>query len=122
MIIIMLMSVPIITVVAGLSGAGKTTWVCQQMRDIAAVDKIIYYSPGTGTVPIDQNRIAIEFPGIQVFGDGEEVEFFKQMPKAEAVYIELGFYLELRAMPTAIAQILDNLTYRAIAVLSPGIR
>ncbi len=118
MIIIMLMSVPIITVVAGSSGAGKTTWVCQQMRDIAAVDKIIYFSPGTGTVPIDQNRIATKFPGIQVFGDGQEVEFFNQIPQAEAVYIELGFYLQLEA----ITQILDNLTYRAVAVLPPDLK
>ncbi len=35
MIIITFMSVPNIIVVAGSSGAGKTTWVCQQMRDIA---------------------------------------------------------------------------------------
>jgi G3E family GTPase len=118
MIIIMLMSLPIITVVAGSSGAGKTTWVCQQMRDIAAVDKIIYYSPGTGTVPIDQNRIATEFPGMQVFGDGQEVEFFNQIPQAEAVYIELGFYLQLEAT----TQILDNLTYRAVAVLPPDLK
>lgn len=118
MIIIMLMSLPNITVVAGSSGAGKTTWVCQQMRDIAAVDKIIYFSPGTGTVPIDQNRIATEFPGIQVFGDGQEVEFFNQIPQAEAVYIELGFYLQLEAT----TQILDNLTYRAVAVLPPDLK
>jgi len=118
MIIIMLMSLPIITVVAGSSGAGKTTWVCQQMRDIAAVDKIIYFSPGTGTVPIDQNRIATKFPGIQVFGDGQEVEFFNQIPQAEAVYIELGFYLQLEAT----TQILDNLTYRAVAVLPPDLK
>jgi ABC-type ATPase with predicted acetyltransferase domain len=69
MIIIIFMSVPNIIVVAGSSGAGKTTWVCQQMRDTAAVEQIIYYSPGTGTVPVDQNRIASEFPGMQVFGD-----------------------------------------------------
>ncbi len=133
MIIIIVMSVPNIIVVAGLSGAGKTTWVCQQMRDIADVDKIIYYSPGTGTVPIDQNRIAAEFPGIQVFSDGQEVEFINQIPKADAVYIEWGFYLELGAMPSlsetlprmaiaANAQILDNLTYRAIAVLPPDFK
>ncbi len=125
MIIIIVMSVPNIIVVAGSSGAGKTTWVCQQMREIAAVDKIIYFSPGTGTVPIDQTRVATEFPGIQVFSDGQEVEFFNQIPKAEAVYIEWGFYLQLEAMPTASAanaQILDNLTYRAIAVLPPDFK
>ncbi|MCC5618749.1 GTP-binding protein [Nostoc sp. CHAB 5836] len=119
------MSVPNIIVVAGSSGAGKTTWICQQMRDIADVEKIIYYSPGTGTVPIDQTRIAIEFPGMQVFGDGERVEFLNQIPKADAVFIEWGFYLDLGAMPTAIAanaQLLDNLTYRAIAVLPPDLK
>lgn len=118
MIIIIFMSVPNIIVVAGSSGAGKTTWVCQQMRDIADVEQIIYFSPGTGTVPIDQSRITTEFPGIQVFSDGQEVEFLNQIPKAEAVYIELGFYLQLEA----IAQILDNLTYRAIAVLPPDFK
>jgi hypothetical protein len=121
-----LMPVPNIIVVTGSSGAGKTTWICQQMRDTAAVDKVIYFSPSTGTVPIDQTRIATEFPGIQVFGDGQEVEFFHQIPKADAVYIEWGFYLELGAMgyapPLAIAQILDNLTYRAIAVLPPDLK
>ena len=112
-----LMTIPIITVVAGPSGVGKTTWVCQQIRDIASVEKVIYFSPGTG-IPIDQIRIATEFPGVQVFGDGQEVEFLNQIPKATAVYMELGFYLEL----SAAAQILDNLTYRAIAVLSPHLK
>ena len=112
-----LMTIPIITVVAGPSGVGKTTWVCQQIRDIASVEKVIYFSPGTG-IPIDQIRIATEFPGVQVFGDGQEVEFLNQIPKATAVYMELGFYLEL----SAAAQILDNLTYRAIAVLPPHLK
>jgi hypothetical protein len=133
MIIIIFMSVPNIIVVAGSSGAGKTTWICQQMRDIVDVDKIIYYSPGTGTVPVDQTRIASEFPDLQVFSDAQQVEFLNQIPKADAVYIECGFYLELGAMPSlsetlpgmAIAtnaQLLDNLTYRAIAVLPPDLK
>jgi G3E family GTPase len=115
MIIIMFMPTPIITVVAGSSGAGKTTWICQQIRNSTSVEKLIYFSPGTGTVPIDQTRIAAEFPGIQVFGDGQEVEFLNQIPKAEAVYMELGFYLDLGAN----AQILDHLSYRNIAILPP---
>lgn len=112
------MPVPIITVVAGASGVGKTTWVCKQMRDIATVDNIIYFSPSTGTVPIDQTRIATEFPGVQVFGDGQEVEFLNHIPQADAVYIEWGFYLELGA----IAQLLNNWTYRAIAILPPDLK
>ncbi|MBE9007723.1 GTP-binding protein [Fortiea sp. LEGE XX443] len=109
------MAIPNIIVVAGSSGAGKTTWICQQIQNITSVEKLIYFTPGNGNVPIDQTRIATEFPGMQVFGDGQEVEFFNQIPQVDAVYIELGFYLELGA----IAQILDNLTYRAIAVLPP---
>ncbi|MFK0731092.1 MAG: GTP-binding protein [Gloeotrichia echinulata GP01] len=112
------MTIPIITVVAGPTGSGKTTWICQQIRDIAAVEKVIYFSPGTGNVPIDQNRIAAEFPGIQIFGDGQEIEFVHQIPQADAVYIEIGFYLQLGA----IAFVLDNLTYRAIAVLPPHLQ
>lgn len=118
MIIITFMLTPIITVVAGSSGVGKTTWICQQIQNVTSVEKLIYFSPGIGTVPIDQTRIATEFPGIQVFGDGQEIEFLNQIPQAGAVYIEWGFYLELGA----IAQILDNLTYRAVAVLPPHLK
>ncbi len=68
------------------------------MRDTAAVDKIIYFSLGTGTVPIDQTRIATEFPGIQVFSDGQEVEFLQQISKVGTVYVELAFYSESEAI------------------------
>ncbi|WP_066425960.1 GTP-binding protein [Anabaena sp. 4-3] len=115
------MSIPIITVVAGTSGAGKSTWVCQQLRDIAAVEKVIYFSPGTGTVPIDQTRISTEFPGIKVFGEGEEGEFLNHIPQADAVYIEWGFYLELGAI-AQLAQLLDPLPYRTVAVVPPDLK
>lgn len=111
------MSIPIITVVAGSSGSGKTTWVCQQLKDMAAVHQVLYFSPSTGNVFIDQTRIATEFPGIQVFGDGQEVEFINEIPQADAVYIEWGFYLELGA----IAQLLDNFPYHTVAVLPPNL-
>jgi G3E family GTPase len=107
------MSTPIITVIGGTSGSGKTTWICQQLRDMNAVDKVIYFSPATGNVPIDQTRITTEFPEIQVFSDGQQIEFFQQISQAEEVYIELGFYFELKE----IAQILNNLT-----VLPPDLK
>ncbi|MGM3304581.1 GTP-binding protein [Anabaena sp. WFMT] len=110
------MTIPSITVVAGLSGAGKTNWIYQQIRDIKSVDKLIYFSPGSGNVIVDQTRISTDFPGIQVFGDGQEIEFLHQLPKADAVYVELGFYLELKSILSG----LDNLTYRAVAVLPPN--
>ncbi len=71
----------------------------------------MYFSPGTGAVPIDQTRLAAEFPTVKVFNDSQKVEFLNQLAVADAVYIELGFYLEL----SAVAQILDNLQYHAIA-------
>lgn len=104
-----------ITVVAGLAGCGKTTWICQQMQNLTSNQKIVYFSPGTGKVPIDQTRLAAEFPQIQVFLDGQEVEFMRQLATAEVVYIEMGFYLELNNMQ----QILDSLSYQAIAILPP---
>ncbi|MGH1395261.1 MAG: GTP-binding protein [Trichormus sp.] len=107
------MSVLNITVVAGPAGGGKTTWICHQMQNLSASEKIIYFSPGTGNVPIDQTRLAAEFPHVQVFQDGQEVEFLEQLATAETVYIELGFYLEL----SSIRQILDNLSYQALAIL-----
>ncbi|MDB9401782.1 hypothetical protein PN459_17625 [Microcystis aeruginosa CS-567/02-A1] len=46
------MSIPMITVVAGPAGCGKTTWICQQLRNTASVENVIYFSPGTGNVPL----------------------------------------------------------------------
>jgi Cobalamin synthesis protein cobW C-terminal domain len=112
------MSVPIITVVAGPSGCGKTTWICQKVQSTTSAENIIYFSPGTGNVPIDQTRLAAEFPEMKVFGDGEEVEFSTQVAVAEIVYIEIGFYLELGV----IEQILKNLPYQAIAILPPHLK
>ncbi|UKO95739.1 GTP-binding protein [Nostoc sp. UHCC 0870] len=107
-----------ITVVAGLAGSGKTTWICQQMQNLTASENIIYFNPGTGNVPIDQTRLAAEFPHVQVFQDGQEVEFLHQLATAETVYIELGFYLEL----SSIQKILDGLSYQALAILPPKLQ
>ncbi|MBF2016685.1 MAG: GTP-binding protein [Rivularia sp. T60_A2020_040] len=111
------MTIPLIKVVAGPAGSGKTAWIHQQIQDRKSVDddNIIYFSPGTGKVSIDKNRIAADFPGIQVFSDTQEVELLKRIPEAKAVYIELGFYLDLESL----SPILDGLSYRTLAVLPP---
>ncbi|MEY3221951.1 MAG: GTP-binding protein [Cuspidothrix sp.] len=112
------MSLPMITVVAGLFGSGKTTWISQQIRDVPSVEKVIYFCPGTGNVPIDQTKIATEFPNLKLFGDGQEIEFLYQIPTADSVYIELGSYLQL----DSVSKILDHLTYHAIAVIPPELK
>ncbi|NET02398.1 MAG: GTP-binding protein [Sphaerospermopsis sp. SIO1G1] len=112
------MNIPNITVVAGLTGTGKTTWICQQIREIQPTEKfdnLIYFCPGTGNVLIDHSYIATEFPGIKVFGDNQETEFIHQIPAANHIYIELGSHLEL----STVSQILDNLKYRPVAILPP---
>ncbi|MFM7408529.1 MAG: GTP-binding protein [Cuspidothrix sp.] len=112
------MSFPIINVVAGLSGAGKTTWICSQIRDVPSVEKVIYFCPGTKNIPIDQTKIATEFPELRIFSDGQEVEFIGQIPTADIVYVELGAYLEL----DSVSKILDHFTYRTIAVIPPELK
>ncbi len=110
------MAVPLINVVAGCAGSGKTAWIHQQIQDTTVEDKdIIYFSPGTGNVSIDKNRIAADFPQIQVFSDNQEVDLLKQIPEAKAIYIELGFYLHL----SSLSPILNNLPYHPVAVLPP---
>ncbi|MBW4645672.1 MAG: GTP-binding protein [Goleter apudmare HA4340-LM2] len=112
------MSTPIINVVAGPAGCGKTTWIWQQIQNTVSGGNIIYFSPGTGNVPIDQTRLAAEFPEVKVFSDGEVVDFYHQLTTAVTVYFELGFYLQL----STVQQILDNLSYYAVAVLPPHLR
>ena len=113
------MTVPLINVVAGCAGSGKTAWIHQQIQDTTVEDKdIIYFSPGTGNVSIDKNRIAADFPQIQVFSDNQEADLLKQIPEAKAVYIELGFYLDLGSL----SALLNNLPYRPVAVLPPHLK
>ncbi|MDJ0737147.1 MAG: GTP-binding protein [Nostocaceae cyanobacterium] len=114
------MNIPEITVVAGFAGSGKTAWIRQQVQNVAFTEdkSIIYFSPGTGNVPIDQTVISAEFPQIQVFRDGEEVEFTQQIPSAKLVYIEIGFYLELGSL----SGLLEYFTHRKVAVLPVQIK
>ncbi|MBD2136347.1 GTP-binding protein [Anabaena sp. FACHB-1237] len=112
------MALPKITVVAGLFGSGKTTWISQKLRDIPSLEKVIYFSPGTGNCPIDQTKIATEFPDLKIFGDGQEIEFIYQIPTADSVYVELGSYLELHS----ISKILDHLNYHTIAIIPPDLK
>jgi Viral (Superfamily 1) RNA helicase len=113
------MNVSKIIVVAGMAGSGKTTWIHQQLSLMSSVssENVLYFSPGVGNVPIDQKRLASEFPSLKVFSDVQEAEFFKLLESAEVALIEQGFYLESHS----IEQVLYGLDYQKVAVLPPQI-
>lgn len=89
------MSKPTIAVVAGPPGVGKTSFIREQMpKDSPAV----YFSPGTGNVPIDHTCLATEFPNLKIITDAQESQLIEYLANGAVAFIQLGFYLELDAM------------------------
>lgn len=114
------MTVPKITVVAGLAGVGKTDWICKNLTNNNT--NILYFSPSTGNVPIDQIRLAADYPHVKVFTDGQEVEFLDELNNASVAYIELGFYLELGADSQLLNSSKQKFTYKKVAIIPPHIQ
>lgn len=99
------MNKPAIVVVTGPPGVGKTTWIQQQLARVRA--SVLYFNPGTGTVPIDQTYIATAFPGVQILQGETESQFLQllaKIPEQAVAYIELGFHLDLAAIEPVLAQ------------------
>ena len=110
-----------IIVVGGYVGCGKTSWIYQQITSKEkacpkSLQKIIYLKAGTGQFQIDQKRINVDFLTVKVFGDGQEVEFLKELESADIAYIELGHNLGLGY----IDQLLNDLPYYPVAIVPPG--
>lgn len=107
------MSKPIITVVAGLPGVGKTSFIRQH---IPKSKPAVYFSPGTGNVPIDQTCLATDFPDLKIITDGQESLLIEYLANGAVAYIELGFYLELNTM----SPLFDTIPSSRIAIIPPG--
>lgn len=105
-----------ITLVTGPSGAGKTTWIQQQIHSIA--DSALYLNLGADADSVDSTYLAAEVPGLKVLSITQLADFLAHPIPRAAIYLELGFHIDLTSLilPDQMADC------RRVAVLSPGTR
>lgn len=96
-----------ITVVAGLPGVGKTTWIGLQL---AKTQNCGYFSFGSDNFPTDQIFVESEFPDVVCLQNKDDL--FQYVAKKKCVYIEVNFGVKL----TVIDEILQGLEYQRVAV------
>jgi hypothetical protein len=106
----------LITLVSGPSGAGKTTWIQQQINSVA--ESSVYLNLGSGNTPIDATYLAAEVPELTVLSGEQLADFLAHPIAGSAVYLELGFQVDLASLvlPDKMADC------RRVAVLPPGTR
>jgi G3E family GTPase len=105
-----------ITLVSGTLGAGKTTWIRQQVN--ALDQSAVYLNLGAGETAVDTTYLAAEVPGLTVLSVSQLTDFLEQSFVECPIYIELGFHIDLTSLilPEQMAGC------RRVAVLPPGIR
>lgn len=105
-----------ITLVAGSIGAGKTTWIQQQVHTTA--ETAIYLSLDAGETAVDSTYLAAEVPGLTVLSAVQLANFLEHPTDGCVVYLELGFHIDLNSiiLPDPMADC------RRVAVLPPGTR
>jgi hypothetical protein len=105
-----------ITLVSGPPGAGKTTWIRQQVN--FAAETAVYLNLGAENTPIDPTYLATEVAGLTVLPVEQLTDFLAQPLIGSAVYVELGFHIDLTSLilPDQMADC------RRVAVLPPGTR
>ncbi|MDV2994804.1 MAG: hypothetical protein N4J56_004458 [Chroococcidiopsis sp. SAG 2025] len=108
-----------IIAVAGLPGAGKTTWIRQQLA--IANQPVQYFSPGSDPVPIDMTCIAAEFPAVKILKEGEENRLLDLSVAESITYIELGFHIDLASVEPVLS-VLDDLSIHRVALMPPNIQ
>ncbi len=86
---------PPITLVAGAAGAGKTTWIQQQLLQASAA---IYLCPSTDAMAIDATYLATEIPSLTQLSDRQWPELLSRVAAGQPAYIELGSHLDLQSL------------------------
>jgi len=107
------MTPAVITAVAGLPGAGKTTWIRQQLAEASATGLYLCLA---NDMPIDRTYIATELSQVQILTAEEKLQLPERLNSGDRAYIELGFHLDL----ATIDRLLD-LNCRRVALVPPGI-
>jgi len=105
-----------ITLVSGLPGVGKTTWIRQQLN--SAAETAVYLNLGAENTPIDTTYLATEVAGLTVLPVEQLTDFLAHPLVGSAVYVELGFQIDLTSLilPDQMADC------QRVAVLPPGTR
>jgi Cobalamin synthesis protein cobW C-terminal domain len=116
------MQSPPITLVSGLPGVGKTTWIQQQIHAVESV--AVYLNLGSGNVAIDATYLTTEIPGLITASDAELSNFLVHSLPAIAqergscsVYIELGFQIDLASLSLPVLQS----KCRRVAIVPPKV-
>ncbi|NJK30438.1 MAG: GTP-binding protein [Acaryochloris sp. SU_5_25] len=104
-----------IIAVAGSPGVGKTTWISQNLM-LQAPESVLYFCPGTDSVPIDSTYIAAEHPDVQILAEDQDIERLKHVSGSATVYVEIGFHLQLSSLDAVLA----SLPCKRVAVLPSG--
>lgn len=99
-------------IVAGSPGAGKTTWIQQQLAQ--HTHAAIYWCPGA--MAVDLITLGAQFPKVQLLTDGEEARLLEPVVEDTIAYIEIGLHLDL----ASVSDLLKLLPYQKIAVLPPN--
>ena len=101
--------------IAGAVGIGKTGWIYQQIEQISA--PVVYFCPSAGNVPIDPTCLIAEFPHVQIFADGQELELIEKVEQGAIAFIELGFHLDLRSGDMLLDTLADRHACKRIALV-----
>ncbi|MDY7022816.1 MAG: GTP-binding protein [Cyanobacteriota bacterium] len=90
-----------ITAVTGPPGAGKTHWIREQINK--TTEPVGYFNPGEDSVVIDGTCLASEFPQVQIFTSGEELQ--RLNPELVlTTYIEIPWHLDLSSVEPLLTQ------------------
>jgi len=104
-----------LTLVSGPPGAGKTTWIRQQIE--LANEPSVYLNLGAGSAPIDATYLAAEMPELVALPEANWIPFLEAAMVDARTYVELGAAIDPASLvlPDFVTQV------QRIAILPPDV-